>query len=360
MRSFHITAAALLLPALMHAGAVNAQDVQYETVTKLDMPGALGTMMRAAAKLGGGSTEDVQKTYVKGRKMRTDSDNSSTIVDLDGKRIISLDHEAKTYTTMTFEQMAAQMQQAAANLRNERANVSTENSQAGQQQADLKFKFSTDAPGEHQKVSGYDAERFFLTMEMEGDYTPEGATEREKGTLVLFTDMWASKDVPIMQAMSAFREASAEEWANTGSAATKAIAMSFANNPNAEMAFEQSAKEAEKIQGMPLRSIVYFVGVAPDQKFDRELALGDKSKSDDKAESKGGGLLGGLARLARQQEAKPTDTDAEQPTQGTILSVTTETRNISTKPVDPGLFEIPAGYAEVTFEDLMSRGRQGQ
>ena len=34
-----------------------AQDLQYETVTQMEFPGAMGTMMRAAVRLGGGSME---------------------------------------------------------------------------------------------------------------------------------------------------------------------------------------------------------------------------------------------------------------------------------------------------------------
>jgi len=335
------------VPVLVLAGGAQAQDVQYETVTKLDMAGAMGTMMRAAAKLGGGSTEVVQKTYIKGNRMRTDLDKTSTIMDLDAKRLISLDHEAKTYTSMTFEQMLAQAQQAAAGMKNER-------SQAGEASGEtkMKFRFSVDAGDRSEKIAGYNADRFFLTMEMEGEYTPEGETEREEGgTLVLLTDLWASEDVPTLKALSAFQDASAEQWASAGSAITKAIAAAFADEPDVEVAFEQSVQESKKIKGTPLRTVVHFIAVAPEKKFDRALAIEEKPKGGGLAKAAGKGLLGGLAgRLGQKQEAQPAV--EEEPTQATILTVTTETRNISTKSVDASLFEIPAGYTERTFEGL--------
>jgi hypothetical protein len=151
MRPFQLAAAALvLLPAVSETPRLSAQDVQYETVTKVDFPGAMGTMMRAAAKLGGGSLDVTQKTYIKGNRMRTDMDRTSMIMDLEGKRLISLDHQAKTYTSMTFEQMMAQVQQAAAQMKNERT-------KAGQQGGDteLKFKFSVDAADEKGQVAGH-------------------------------------------------------------------------------------------------------------------------------------------------------------------------------------------------------------
>jgi hypothetical protein len=348
MRPYRLATAALLLLPVLEAAPIRAQDVQYETVTKVDFPGAMGTMMRAAAKLGGGSMDLTQKTSIKGRRMRTDMEKTSMIMDLEGKRLVSLDHQAKTYTSMTFEQMAAQAQRVAAEMKNER----TKAGQAGGD-TELKFRFSVDAADQREKVSGYDAERYFLTMEMEGKYTPEGATEKEEGgTLVLLTDMWASKDVPTQQALSAFQAASAEEWASAGSAITKVIAAAFAGEPGVEVAFEQSVKEAKKVQGVPLRTVVHFVAVAPEQKFDRALATEGKPKSGGVLKAAGKGVLGGLAgRLGQKEEEQPAAEEAA--TQGTIFKVTTETRNISTKPVDVRIFEVPAGYREVKFEDLL-------
>jgi len=354
MKHFRVAAATLwLVPAVLQAPPVRAQDVSYETLTKVEVPGALGTMMKAAAKLGGGSLDMVQKTYIKGNRMRTDMDKSSTIMDLDGRRFITLDHNAKTYTAMTFEQMAAQAQRAAEQLQNERTRAGTRATEKSGQ-TDLKFRFKTDAADQSETIAGYDANRYFLTMEMEGEYTPEGATEKEKGgTLVLLTDMWAARDVPTMKALSAFRAASAQEWAGAESAITKAIATAFADQPGVDVAFEQSVKEARKIEGTPLRTVVHFVAVAPDQKFDRELTTAEKPRSGGVLKAAGKGMLGGLAgRLGKKQEEQPA-TEAEQPTQATILRVSTETRNISTKAVDPKVFEIPAGYKEVKLEELM-------
>ena len=72
-------------------------------------------------------------------------------------------------------------------------------------EAEIEFRFSVDAANERQRVAGYDAERFFLTMEAEAEAAPEGQTEKEEaGTLVVLTDMWTSRDIPLLQARSAF------------------------------------------------------------------------------------------------------------------------------------------------------------
>ena len=109
-------AAAAAIPALLIAAPLSAQDVKYETVTKVDLPGAAGAAMRMAARLGGGggSMETVETTSIKGRKMRTDVAKTSTILDLDQKRFIWLDHDARTYTTYTFDELLRKSRETAA------------------------------------------------------------------------------------------------------------------------------------------------------------------------------------------------------------------------------------------------------
>jgi len=120
-------AAAMLL--LLPTSPLAAQDVRYETVTSLELPGVLGTAMRVAARLGGGSTTTKETTYIKGGRMRTDSDDGSIIVDLEGRRWTELDHRARTYRTMTFDEALAQARRAMSGARDgsagERATVAT-------------------------------------------------------------------------------------------------------------------------------------------------------------------------------------------------------------------------------------------
>jgi hypothetical protein len=111
-------------------------------------------------------------------------------------------------------------------------------------------------------------------MEAEGEFTPEGATEREKGgTLVILTDMWTSKDMPAFAAMNAFRDASSREYAHASAALMEGIAAAFAEDPRLKVGFEQSVQEMQKMDGMPMKTTISFVAVAPEQKFDRQLAL---------------------------------------------------------------------------------------
>jgi len=324
-----------------------AQDVQYETVTRIDLPGALGTAVRVAARLGGGSTSTVETTYIKGRKMRTDVDKTSTIFDLDARRFIHLDHGAKTYHAMTFDEMVTRARAAAQEA----------GAGAGQQrptgpadaEAHVSFRFAVDEGGQRDRVAGYEADRFFLTMEAEGEYVTTESGAREKGgTLVVFTDMWSSRDAPAFAALNAFQDASAREYANASAALMEGLAAVFADDPRLRVGFEQSIDRIRKMEGMPMKTTTSFIVVAPEQAFDRQLALGER-RGPGAAQQAGRAALRGLAAraagaAARQQE--PASGGAAEQTQATILKITSEVRNLRAEPLDAALFGIPAGYRE--------------
>lgn len=345
MKSIRAAAALAVAAALTGAGpmALEAQDVQYETVSRVDFPGAMGTAMRIASRLGGGSSETVETTYIKGRKMRTDSDGSSTIFDLEAGRFTMLDHEARTYSTFTIDEMVQRAQEGVSEAGNRREEMNDSGDEAR-----VDFRFNVDDTGERERVSGYDARRFLLTMEMEAEARPEGETEmRQAGTMVVLTDMWASRDIPVFQAQSAFEDNSAQRWADAGASITEGFAAAFADDPRVQVAFEQSMEEARKIEGMTVKSVTRFITVAPGQRFDRTLAIeGEAESGPSLAQQAGraavGGLMGRLGRRSQPQEpAEPAE-----PTQATFFTVTSEIRNVSTTSLDPSLFEVPAGYTE--------------
>jgi len=330
----------MLVAFLVAPPAAYTQDVQYETVTKIDLPGALGTMMRAAARLGGGSMETVETTYIKGNRMRTDVDASSTILDLDGRRMILLDHQARTYRTIGFDAAAAHAEQAAQDIRDARdgRTVTGSDDASGQ----VSFRFAVDRANERKQIAGYNAERFFITMEAEGEFVPEDGAEREEtGTLVVLTDLWSSTDVPVLGARGAFDDASAREYAEAGSSLAEALAAAFAEDPSLQVAFEQSAAEASKIEGMPVRTVMTFVGVAPGHRFDRSLVTQPRQES---GARRALGRLGARAAAAAGQAGTQ---DAAEPTQSVLITMTSEVRNVSTRTLDPSLFEVPEGYRQL-------------
>lgn len=321
------------------------QDVQYETVTRMELPGAMGTMMRAAARLGGGDTESVEKTYIKGRRMRTDNDGSSVILDLDAGRFTVLNHESRSYSTFTMEEMVQRAQATADQAGANRSEVMGNDD--GEFRMDVRF--SVDDTGERDRVAGFNARRFFLTMEIDTEGTPEGQNEMQAlGSMVLLTDMWVSNDIPVLQARSEFEDVSAQAWADAGAAISEGFAAAFADDPRVQVAFEQSMEEAKKIEGMAVKSTTSFVTLAPGQRFDRSALTDPKPAGPSIAEQAGraaiGGLMGRLGRRAAEPE--PAAAEPEAPTQSVMFTVVNEVQNVTTQPVDASIFEVPAGYTE--------------
>jgi hypothetical protein len=334
----------MALPLLAIGAPAAAQDVRYETVTTVDLPGALGTVARAVARLGGGSMSTVDTTYIKGNKMRTDVDGSSTILDLDERRFLSLDHRARTYVSMTFDEMIAEakgaMETAAAADRNEPE-------PSGDPRAEWTFRFDVQRSNERERIASYEADRYFLTLEAEQAYAPEDGDREKAGTLVVFTDVATSTEVPVFGASAPVDDALARELTQTRAATAEMFAAAFADDPGVKAGFERAAEALAEIEGTPLRTVMHFVAVAPDERFDRQLALGVPPEGPSLAQQAGRAALGGLTRGLRggggQQQAQP----EPEPTQVTLVKVTSEVRNVSTATLDVALFQVPEGYRPV-------------
>jgi hypothetical protein len=356
-RTFLIAAA---VPSLLAA-----QSVVVQSNADTRFFGALGTIANAAARLGGGDMHNMPSTtYVSGHKMKVESANSATILDADAGRVTSIDMKQKTYTSMTFADMAAAMQQAQASARQQMKTQQAKapppppkDPTAPQTDVNVKYQVVVDRPGQHQKIAGYDAERVFVTITLQGDATQQGQKPEDVGSMVFLMDEWMSKDAPQIAAIREFQREYAAKAGDTFREPTQNLQAAFASDPRIKDGFTAAAKEMSKVQGIPLRSVTYVSLVPPNTTFDRGMVLGDAStqaaadsaaKKDDKP--KQGGLRGmfGALKSAAEDASKNSDKNSGQPPkQANMMSVTTEVTNISTGPVPPGTFDIPAGFREI-------------
>ena len=340
----------LVVASIAVAGPANAQDIQYKNVSRVKFQGALGTMMNLAAKLGGGGGDSEETHYIKGSKLRYDADKSSNIADLEAVRFIDIKHESKTYTVLTLQQINQAMEASAAQARQAQAQARAQQTSApAQSQGEMNFKFDlkVDRTGEKQKVNGYDAERFILTMKTDMKYKAEGATQEEAaGTIVVLNDMWNSKDVPIQQAMERMQKDLPKALRRSGA---QNMGAAFATQPQLGAALKKTAEEAEKLEGMSMKSTTHIILLPPGVEFDRALALGsDKGNEKQGGGLKGlaGGALGGMLGAKKQDQQKAQE---PKPQQMTLAIVTTEIRDVQLKSLPASLFEPPAGYKEVPF-----------
>lgn len=339
-----------LSPLLVLLGATaGAQDLRYETATKAEFAGAMGTVMRMAARMGGGSTETLETTSIKGGKMRTDTERSSTIVDLDERRFITINHSAKTYQIMTFDEMAQMAQRMSAEARGGQAGRGDQAAaNRDPNDPEVNFKFSIEDARQRDQVAGYDASRAYLTMEAEGQYTPEGSDTREvAGSLVVFTDLWSSRSTPALTARRTFDSTMAQAYGKAAASLAQGMAGAFASDPKLRAGMEKAAQEAAKIEGLPVRSTTHFVMVPAGKPFDRTAAMAPKPAQQNAAQQSLRGALSGLMG-GRGRQAQQASATGDAPTQATFLTVTTEVRNITLESLAASLFEPPAGYRQVT------------
>ncbi len=359
------------LVVAMLPSVLMAQGVVVQSSADVRLFGALGSIASMAARMGGADMHNMPSTsYIAGHKMKIESTNTATILDADAGRVTSIDMKQRSYTSMTFTEMAAMMQQAKQSAQQEikadKAKAATKDPNAPQGDVNVKYKVSVDRPGEHDKVAGYDAERVFITITIEGEATPEGEKTERVGSIVLLMDQWMSKNAPQIAAMKDFQRAYAAKAGDAYRAQTEGLQTAFASDPRIKDGFTAAAKELAKVPGISLRSVTYVALVPPGMPFDRNLVLGDASNQaaadaaaakDDKP--KQGGLRGmfGALKSAAEDASKKADKNgaSSAPKQATMMSVTSQVTSITTGGVPAGTFDIPAG-----FRDIKPRVPSGQ
>lgn len=340
--------------------ALRAQGVIVQSVSDVRLNGFLGGVVNLAARFGGGGGDMHSipaTTSIAGHRMRSESRDAATIFDADEGRITTLDLKAKTYWSMTFEQMAAAMQAAADSARAAAARAQAEqakNPKSANAKGDVTvtYKVSFDRTGEHAKLLGYDVERVFLTLTAEGEAKPEGEASQQVGSLVFLFEQWLAKDAPQLAAMREFQKAYAQKMGQAFRPPMDALASVFSRDARIKAGFDESVKELQKLDGVSLKSISYVVLVPPDVPFNRALALGAAAADTAKpAEKKGrfGGLMGALKSAAEKSASSSSSSsnsekNADPPKQSTLMTVSDSVTSIVKTDVPASVFVPPADF----------------
>jgi hypothetical protein len=331
--------------ATLVATAASAQDVQYTTITKVDLGGGMNAIMRMA-----GASEVKETAYIKGKKLRSDGEKQSTIFDLDNSRYILINHAEKTYTSVPLADMA---RVATANMRGIKAEASKDQMKgtavdSAGNKADFVVDLKVEPTKERRNINGNDAERVIVTMETDVRVTPQGESQSQAaGKLVILMDTWNANTGPASDAVRAWEQAASKEVAAAAFGSRTNMGAAFSANPKMAEAMKKASEEAQKIEGIAVQSTMHLVIVAPEQKFDRALALKETEGAAGGAEKPRG--LRGMIGRAIESKAQPKEQKAEpqQQTQGTLAKVLTEIRDVRSTSVPASMFEIPAGYREV-------------
>lgn len=359
------------------ANAGTFADIKFRTVSTVKMAGAAGRAVNFLARLGGGSMETVETTHVKGNKMLQDSGESATLIDLDTDRMVMIDHERKTYTVMTFSDMREQMERISEEMQHaveegevdEEVGPDTVPDDTGSadgptvKDSEFKYDFNVDRPGTRRDINGIPAERFLMTITVEGKGTveEEGREETYEGTMVLASDLWLSTSIDGYGEVNDFNRRFAERF---GESMTESAEMSgmanamreaFAGDPRMQEGMEMAQEEIENMEGMEIKNTTYFVLVAAGETFDPDLVFKTEDEQAEAEEEKPKrGLFARAARAARQaatgaDQAAEEEQQREAATQAVLLTVTSEMQEYTTGPIPESVFEIPSDYRQVAM-----------
>jgi hypothetical protein len=332
----------LVIPAcivVVAAGTLFA-DFSYDQTTKIT-GGAMAGAMKVVGVLSRQAAQPVKTTtLLKGDRMATVSADSLQVIDLSRETVTEINLKNRTYSVVTFAQMAQAMEAA---FKKASADSGTK--------TDVNFKASVQETGQTKTISGLDTREVILKMVLEATDKDSG----NKGAMNMVSNIWLARSVPGYGELRDFQQRMAAKLAwMPGSSA-------FAQGRgDMAKAFSDLAKESAKLDGVPVLQIVSMGGSAEGQAGQQQAQ--PRQQEEQSAPSIGGALgrlggLGGLGRRKQTEEPKQGQQTASSGAPGTLMELTTESSNFSSASVDASKFEVPAGFKQVESEMLRSMNR---
>jgi hypothetical protein len=312
------------------------------------------------------------EVYVSGNRMARVGPDSTEIIDLDAGTITQIDPAKHQYTTMTFDQMRQQIEQA---QRSAKANASKPEPQkqpADQKPQDMEMSFDVHVreTGATKEVSSLSTKEAIMTMAL-------NATDKktqQTGTLAITNDMWMATNTPVYDEVRAFNEKFAKKMgqALSGNQGIQGLTALMAQ-PGAAKGMEEMANEVSKLKGVPILQVMRM-GMTPNGQplpAASEAPLPPSNQpvmptAGDMAQqtttsivaSKLGGLgsaLGGFGRKKKTPDAAAPQSVDSHTTGGSadtasnvLIESSTTLSDFSSAPVDGSRFRVPAGYQRVT------------
>jgi hypothetical protein len=310
-------------------------DFRYTETAKITGGAAAGAMKfvgvfsKDARQITQGTTSTIS---FKGNKMRReDSLGQVEIIDLDGRRITQIDTKKKIYSTMTFDETRARMEEA----RKKSAEQQAKRNKEQPSQVKILPKVTITPGTGSKKLLDYTAKETRMRVDME-------MTSDDPKTKGQTANMWVDSDsfiAPVKgyDEVKHFYQRMAKEMDWVPGAM-------LGGNPQIAPAMVEYRKNATTLNGMPLLSMV-SVGMAGQPGSPQQTSRDEQKQSSGNPLSNGiGGLFGKKKKKddAAQQEDKSGSTPNSPP--GSLMDTTTEVTSVSTASVDMSLFQIPAGY----------------
>src|SRR5689334_21639342 len=311
-------------------------DFEYKETTKITGGAAVGAMKFAGvfSKDARQATQGTNATIsFKGNKMRReDSLGQIQIIDLDARSITSIDTKKKTYSTMTFDEMRARMEEARKKAAEEQAKRNKEKPS----QVKIVPKIQMTPGTSTRKLLDYNAKEMKVRVDMEMS-SDDPQAKGQTANMWVNSDEWVAP-VKGYDEVKRFYMRMAKELDWVPGAVLGA-------NPQITPAMVEYRKSAATLSGMPLLSVV-SAGMAG-QPGAPQAAHDDQKDSGGNPITHGiGGIFG---RKKKKDDAAQDNKSTPAPagTPGSLIDTTTEVTSVSTNAVDAGLFKVPDGYKQV-------------
>lgn len=309
-----------------------AQGVQYTQRSRTEMGGPMGAMMSA---MGQGGDSDSHITIL-GARMRTDSDDQSTIVDMDAGTLVMLNHDDRTFVRTTFEELAAE----AARMRAQMEEQMGREIDAGSATPPEVEIIPMD---DRETIEGYETRRTVMTVRMSTvlpfnmqGMEGMGGGDGSEMTGVMVNDLWLASDVPGMEMTAEM----AREWAEKVSGALSGML------PGGGGAMAGVAADGQ-MAGIPMRATSSTVMVPEGTEFDLQAVLDGA----DEPLGGGGGGLGAMARAMMGGRGGGGDAGGQM----VFMRVVTEVTDLQEGGIDASVFEVPGDYRETTLAETFRR-----
>jgi len=350
----------LLAPLSVPARA----DFKYTETAKIT-GGALKSAMKFAgvfSKQASEATKPMVTThYVKGKRLRTDDpDGKIQIIDLEGRRIINIDTQKHTYSEITFDQMKEALQNAQQQAQQQAQQKTTEDPKAKDVKATVDVKFKVTPGTGTRQILGQKTNETKVQIEMdmqaqaqEGSQ-PSQTSGPASGSIITTMDMYVAPSVPGYEELAQFYAQMAKEinWVPPSNIHV---------DPRASQSLDELQKNSANLKGFPLLQYMTMSMAAQDSSGNTvqtsntsASSSSSSSNSDSTPTSISGAMTKGLGGLfsKKKKQDDTADQNSQNPpppsTPGSLMEMTIEVNSYSDSSLDSSLFDIPAGFAQIT------------
>jgi hypothetical protein len=344
-------------------------DFKYTDTSQIT-GGALMGMANFAAKFSKDSRAAMQPIttthYIKGNKLRTDgSDGSIQIIDLDGRRVISVDNEKKTYSVATFDQIKAAMEKARADAEAKAKENPGKSGQAQDAQLQVTPKITVLPGSGTRTILGQQTNETKVKMDMEmqaQNANGQAAQASQPGqpnsiTFTMTMDTFVAPSVSGYQEVGEFYKKMAKEinWVPPSNIHV---------DPRMTQGMSELQKNSDALRGLPMLSYI-SMGIPPQPGSNANTSqtasnssASDSSNSGSSVPTSGSdAVVKSIGSLFNKRKQKQQDDNAKagtpapppnpNPDPNALMEMTTQVSSFSDSPLDASLFDVPAGYTQV-------------